>query len=525
MGFRYKWWGKGDIDACFGVFFDGFSKVLTASGILLLVFGMPAEIVLGKVVPGIGLAVFAGNLWYFYEARELAHREKRHNVTALPFGIGSSQMSGWLYLIMGPVYWQTGDAELAFQVGLASSFIGGVVEVLGGFLGRWIVRVVPHSALMGNMASSALVWLTVAGIAMVFDRPVYALLPLLLVLIDYLGKADKRFPRIPTGAAAVVLGAALAWGFGYLTPQGLVDSFSQVGFYPPSFCGGDLWAGLSRVVEFLPIILPLQINNFLSTLQGVESARVAGDVYPERRTMIVDGCTTLLGSLFGNPFPTTVYFGHPGWKTLDARAGFPLVNAGAYLLLCFTGLIGVLMSLIPTEAVMILLVFVGFSVTASTFQELDRSHAGVVLLSLIPILFQYIQTLLDSALQAAGTSVEALGTAAFSEASVYMMGIQYLGNGAFLSSLLLAGLLAYVVDKRYFRAAAFAGALAVSSFIGMIHAESVSLFSPVGVAFGVVYLLAGAFLVGKGICFPAPKTPADQLPPEEQTAAETKHTA
>lgn len=219
-----------------------------------------------------------------------------------------------------------------------------------------------------------------------------------------------------------------------------------------------------------------------------------------------------------------MYFGHPGWKALDARAGFPLVNAGAYLLLCFTGLIGVLMSLIPTEAVMILLVFVGFSVTASTFQELDRSHAGVVLLSLIPILFQYIQTLLDSALQAAGTSVEALGTAAFSEASVYMMGIQYLGNGAFLSSLLLAGLLAYVVDKRYFRAAAFAGALAVSSFIGMIHAESVSLFSPVGVAFGVVYLLAGAFLVGKGICFPAPKTPADQLPPEEKTAAETKHT-
>src|SRR5699024_9963823 len=99
-----------------------------------------------------------------------------------------------------------------------------------------------------------------------------------------------------------------------------------------TFCGGDLWAGLSRVVEFLPIILPLQINNFLSTLQGVESARVAGDVYPERRTMIVDGCTTLLGSLFGNPFPTTVYFGHPGWKALDARAGFPLVNAGAYLL-------------------------------------------------------------------------------------------------------------------------------------------------------------------------------------------------
>ena len=33
-------------------------------------------------------------------------------MTAQPFGIGASQLTGWLYLIMGPVYWQTGDAEL-----------------------------------------------------------------------------------------------------------------------------------------------------------------------------------------------------------------------------------------------------------------------------------------------------------------------------------------------------------------------------------------------------------------------------
>ena len=27
-----------------------------------------------------------------------------------------------------------------------SSLIGGMIEVLGGFIGRWIVKVVPHSA-------------------------------------------------------------------------------------------------------------------------------------------------------------------------------------------------------------------------------------------------------------------------------------------------------------------------------------------------------------------------------------------
>ena len=123
-------------------------------------------------------------------------------------------MTGWLYLIMGPVYWQTGDAELAFQIGLAAALIGGFVEVLGGFIGRWLVSVIPHSALMGNMASSAIVWLSFVGIAMVFDRPVYALLPLFIIIIDYLGKADKRFQKIPSGLVAIVLGAAIAWGTG-----------------------------------------------------------------------------------------------------------------------------------------------------------------------------------------------------------------------------------------------------------------------------------------------------------------------
>ncbi len=501
MKFKYKWWGKGDIDASFGIFFDGFSKILSATGIMLFVFGMPAEIVLSKIVPGIGLAIFAGNLWYFYEARALAKKENRQDVTAQPFGIGASQLTGWLYLIMGPVYWQTNDAELAFQIGLAAAFFGGFIEILGGFIGRWIVKVVPHSALMGNMASSAIVWLSFVGIAMVFDRPIYALLPLFLVIIDYLGKADKRFRKIPTGLVAIVLGSIIAWVTGYLTPANFTSAFSNLGFYPPTFCGLDIAKGFSGIFPFLPIIIPLQLNNFLSTLQGIESAKAVGDVYPERRSMVMDGCSTILGSLFGNPFPTTVYFGHPGWKELGARAGFSLVNAGAYLLICMTGLTGMLMALIPTEAVMVLLIFVGFSVTASTFQELDRKYTNVVLLSLIPILFQYIQTLISSAVQAAGTTVAEISAAKFAEFSVPIQGIQYLGNGAFLSSLLLAGLLAYVIDKKYYFSALFSVVLALFSFIGMIHADAVALFPKVGVTFGVIYLVVAVILVVKGYLF------------------------
>lgn len=195
MKFKYKWWGKGDIDAAFGLFFDGFSKILTATGIMIYVFGMPASLVIGRIVPAIGFINFAGNLWYFFEAKKLAQKEQRHDVTSQPFGIGASQLTGWLYLIMGPVYWQTGDAMIAYKVGLAATFIGSFVEIMGGFCGRWIVKVVPQSALLGNMASAGIVWLSFVGMAFVFDKPIYAVLPLFIIIIDYLGKADKRFKK------------------------------------------------------------------------------------------------------------------------------------------------------------------------------------------------------------------------------------------------------------------------------------------------------------------------------------------
>ena len=492
--FKYKCWGKGDIDATFGVFFDGFSKILTATGIMIAVFGMPASIVIGKIVPAIGVATFLGNLWYYYEAKRLATKERRHNVTSQPFGIGASQLTGWLYLIMGPVYWKTGDAMLAFRVGLCAAFIGGIVEILGAFAGRWIIKNVPHSALMGNMAGSAIVWLSFVGMACVFDKPIYAVLPMFIIIIDYLGKADKRFQKIPSGVIAIVLGAVIAWTNGYLTPESFTASFDNIGFYIPQFFFGDILSGFKEIVPFLPIIIPLQINNFLTTLQGLESAKEAGDAYPERQSMIMDGVFTLVGSVLGNPFPTTVYFGHPGWKELGARSGYSIAVGVLYLLICLSGLTGIIMAVVPYEAVLVLLVFVGFSVCGNTLQNTKPKYIPVILISMIPIVFQYIQTLIDSAVQAAGTTTAEIALSKFAEFSVPITGVQILSYGAFLSSLLIAAVLACVIDKHYFRASAFSIALAVSSFIGLIHSESIAWLPKNGVILGVIYCIIDCFL-------------------------------
>ncbi|MGI5958957.1 MAG: uracil permease [Massiliimalia sp.] len=499
--FRYHWWGKGDVDAAFGLFFDGFSKILTATGVLILVFGMPADVVIGKMVPAIGIANFLGNLWYFYEARELAHKLKRQDITAQPYGIGASQMTGWLYLIMGPVYWQTGDAMLAYRVGLTAAFIGGIVEIIGAFAGPWIVKHTPHSALMGNMASGAIVWLSVIGVVMIFDKPIYALIPLFIIVIDYMGKGHKIFKKIPSGIMAIVVGTILAWATGNMNFSEVTSSFDQLGFYLPGFFVGDILGGMKEIVPYLPVIIPLQINNFLTTLQGVESAKQAGDPYPERKSMLADGLCTLCGSVLGNPFPTTVYFGHPGWKEVGARAGYSVIVAVLYLLIGVTGLTGIVMALIPVEAVMVLLVFVGFSVGSSTIQSTDKKYIGVILLSLLPIVFQYVQTLVSSVAQAAGTTVAEIAAEKWAEFSVPFHGIQILGNGAFLSSLLIAAVLACVIDRNYRSAVIFTLLLAGCSFIGLIHCEGIALFPRDGVIMGVLYLAVGVILAVKWFAY------------------------
>lgn len=47
-----------------------------------------------------------------------------------------------------------------------------------------------------------------------------------------------------------------------------------------------------------------------------------GDAYPVTESMVADGLGTMLASLFGLPFGTVMYFGHPAYKKSGAKSGF-----------------------------------------------------------------------------------------------------------------------------------------------------------------------------------------------------------
>jgi adenine/guanine/hypoxanthine permease len=490
----YKWLTKGDVDAYFGLLFDGMSKVLAASGIMMFGFGMPADIVLGRVLPGLALATFFGNMFYAYEAYRLARKENRQDTTAQPYGVGAGQVFGWLFLIIGPVFWKTGDPILAWQVGLGACFIGGVVEVVGAFIGRGIIKVIPRAALLGNLAAGAVIWLSLVGMLNIFDKPYTALIPLAIVIIAYFGKMRLPF-GLPAGLMAIVLGSVLAWTMGTMEFGAVIESVSSLKLNGPTLSITDIFYGIKNIKDFLPIILPLQIANFLTTLQGLESAAVAGDKYPVRSSMTMDGVGTIIGAMFGNPFPTTVYYGHPSWKELNARAGYSVLNGITYLIIGMTGAVGVLTAIIPFQAVMPVLVFVGFSMSVQTFSETNKHHVGAIMIAFIPLIAQYVETGVNATLTAVGTDLVTVGYEAFGVASFPIRGIVSLSQGAFLSSLLLAAWMVNVVERKWLISSIYAMSLSLCAAIGLIHSPQVGWMPEQSISFAVIYLAIAVICV------------------------------
>jgi AGZA family xanthine/uracil permease-like MFS transporter len=81
-----SWWVAGDWNGFFGLFTNVALNVIVLTGLCLGVVKLPEDIVFGRVLPALGIALPIGNLFYAWLAWQVARREGRSDVTALPYG-------------------------------------------------------------------------------------------------------------------------------------------------------------------------------------------------------------------------------------------------------------------------------------------------------------------------------------------------------------------------------------------------------------------------------------------------------
>lgn len=452
-----SWLAVGDLNAFFALLLDNVVNLVVLTAILSFQFGMPATFILTRMVPGTALGVLAGDLAYTWMAAR-----RGGSMTAMPLGLDTPSTLGMALIVIGPVFAQSGDPYVAWEVGMATLVLMGLVKVALAFFGDAVERWIPRAGLLGPLAGIGLALLGLFPAVRIFSAPVAGMMATGIVL--YALVAGHRLPwRLPGALVAVLVGVVLYRLLGALGWQVVLahDAGLAIGWHPamPEF--DRVVAGLPRAMDFLPVSIPFGLLTIIGGINVTASARAAGDTYRTRDILLVEAGATLLAGLFGGVAQSTPYIGHPAYKAMGAKAGYTLATGLVVGIGGMLGLLGAVIDIVPEVAVAPILLFVGIAITAQAFQATPSRHLPAVAFSILPVL-AYVVTIYTGQLTASGT-VPAPSLAAELEA------LTLLGRGFILTAMLWGAAVAFLIDRRTWAVLGSFAALAVFSVFGVIH--------------------------------------------------------
>ncbi len=487
---KYPWFTSGDLNAFFGLMLDNVTNLVILTGILVGGFGFPREFVFSHMIPGTALGVLVGDLVYSWMAIRLAKRTGRQDVTAMPLGLDTPSTIGIAVAVLGPVWLETKDPMITWQVGMATMILIGLIKMAFSFTGDWVKRVVPQAGLLGSIAGIGIALLGFLPLVNLFQMPVVGLVALGLVLYSLV--AHLRLPGgLPGAAVAVIastilyyiLGATGVLGSGFeiaLRPLAITAPIPSLGFFH----------GLGRALDYLPIAIPFGLLTIIGGINVTESAKVAGDDYSTRNILLTESVATLVAGVCGGVAQSTPYIGHPAYKAMGGRVGYTIATGLFIGLGGLFGFVSSIVQLLPAAAVAPILIFVGLEITAQTFGTCPVSHYPAVGLALLPSVADLVLIQWNKLLAGLGAFGSLKGDLAAQYSTVLA-----LGNGFILTAMLWGGLGANLADRRIGKAAVFVAICAVFSLFGVIHSVDPNgkLYLPWLVDSDLPYRIAGGY--------------------------------
>ena len=461
-------WTKGDLAAFFALFTNNLTNLLTVIALLTVVVGLPTEFVFGRIVPAFGLGVFFASVAYVFFANRLARRFGRTDITALPSGPAAPAIFTITFLVILPVYTQTNDPALAMGIALVWGFMENVILFVGAFLGDTLRRAVPRTVLLACLAGLGLLLLAMNPMLQSFATPVVAFVVLAIIFINWFGKSPI-FKKVPTGLLLLVVGTALGWAFGLMSPDAIREALAGAGFAPPQVHVNEIWEYFGVALPYIASAVPLALANFVFDIENIEAAHTEGDPYPTRPVILADAGSGLIGNIFGSPFPVTVYVGHSAYKSMGAGVGYTLLNGVAMLLVGLFSLGSLLLSIIPLAAIAPILIFIGVVTANQVVRETPRIEVPVIFIAMFPWIANWGLALAGNVMKAVGTNPGEVGFAALDATGTNYTGLYALGNGAPLTSLIWGCIAIFAIRNRSVAAAMSALVGGALAFFGIIH--------------------------------------------------------
>ncbi|MBF1991810.1 MAG: hypothetical protein IGR78_21915, partial [Fischerella thermalis M58_A2018_009] len=300
----------GDIEGFVALALENFVKLILIVTLCQEVLGFSPNLIYGRILPGIALSVCVGNCFYAWLAYHEGKRQSRLDMTALPYGVNTITVLPYIFLIMLPVRTAAiaqgvspeAAGELAWQAGIVACLGSGVIKLALLWVVNFLQRYIPLAAHLSTLGGIALTFIAMGFFLRTFTYPIVSFVPLGIILLAYFGRVKFA---IPAGLLAILLGTVLAWGTGLMhwDNVNLKQALQPIGIYTPGIWLGQLWQGKGFLWEYLGVIVPLGISEFICAFQNLETAEAVGDSYPRKSALMAQGMFTLLAAVSGSCFP------------------------------------------------------------------------------------------------------------------------------------------------------------------------------------------------------------------------------
>jgi adenine/guanine/hypoxanthine permease len=477
-----KLFSRGDGEGFVVAFINNLVQLLILAPLCTGVLGFSPALIYGRILPGVAISFLVGNLFYAWQAVQLAKQEGRSDVTALPYGISTPGLFAHVFLVMLPAKQLAiangmADPErFAWHAGLVACFLGGLLEFGCAFFAEKIRKHTPPAAMLATLAGVGLGFLGLSFLFQAFAAPVIGIVMMVLVFVVFFGRVKFR-GRIPATVIILAVGTALAW-ITRLAPVGGpgVQPLAHFKLYVPLPVLGELWAALTggHIVAYLSVVIPIGLLGVLASLQNIESAAAAGDNYPVRPSLVINGLGTIAAACFGSPFPSSIYIGHPAWKKLGARAGYSILNGIGITLVCLTGSMAALTWLIPAEAGIAIILWIGIIIAAQAFEVTDKKYYPAVVIGLLPALAAWAMLVVKISIGAGGAALNASLVTAAHAAGAYIGGGFALEQGFLYSAMIWSAIVVCIVDQTWARAAVWCGVGGALALTGLMHSYALT---------------------------------------------------
>jgi len=461
----HRWWalGRGDIDATIAqVGFNLAQMVIPV--FLLLPVGIPVAFSVTHLLPGYALGFLVGSLGLVRLAVGVARRDQRQSVTAHVYGNNVPAIIAYTLSIMLPVYLESRDANLAWEIGAAEVAWTGIIKLAAAPFAGVIRRFIPGPASMTVFGAAMYSYLALVLLQRVFDQPLVGLAALAIIITSVLANVPITRWRVPPFIVAWLVPLMLGLAVGYVHPV-----WQGIAVGPPFALTPQPVHGMVLALPYLSVIAPMAIYQVLQDIASVAGGTAAGDDYDVRGVLACDGLGTLVCGLAGSVITPVVYAMLPPYKAMGARISFALWTPIIFILVVMSGLTIFIAQLFPWPILAAMIAYVSVGVGMATLRRVDPKYVSVVLLGFVLPAGAVVAAAVNSALPALQISAANPGVQAALNRSIYWSSIQGLGNGFLFLVLVVASLLTEAIDRRFGRAAIWCLIAAVFSWFGLMH--------------------------------------------------------